>query len=87
MILVVTYKLKQPASSYTELFEVLKSQDGWAHYMDSTWLVATDLSPEQLFQQLIEYIVKGDRVLITKLSPGYHGWLPMKAWDWIKRHQ
>lgn len=86
MILLVTYDLKQPAASYSYLFAVLKGKDGWAHYMSSTWLVATDESPNELFDQLQPLIFDGDRVLITKLAGPYHGWLPKKAWQWIKRN-
>jgi hypothetical protein len=87
MILVVTYDLKQPAASYEPLFEALKSQDSWAHYMSSTWLVATEDSPNELWDKLGDHIFKGDRMLITRLAPGYHGWMPTKAWEWIKRHK
>jgi hypothetical protein len=86
MILVVTYELKQSADLYPKLFEILKSKDSWAHYMSSTWLVATEQSPNDLFKELVSEIFQGDRILITKLVPGYHGWLPTKAWEWIKRH-
>lgn len=86
MILVVTYELKQPTESYSKLFEVLKRRD-WAHYMSSTWFVATDISPQALFQELAPHIFDSDRIMITKLVPGYHGWLPGKAWDWINRNR
>lgn len=87
MILIVTYELKQSADSYPELFEVLKGQDSWAHYMPSTWLIATDLSPMRLYRELSAHIFEGDRILIAQLVPGYHGLLPNKAWEWIKRHR
>lgn len=86
MILVVTYELKQPAGSYSELFNALKSRDSWAHYMSSTWLVATDSSPRELYEQLGSHIFQGDRILITQLVAGYYGYLPKKAWEWVKRH-
>jgi hypothetical protein len=87
MILVVTYELKQPPSEYAPLFEALKSKNSWAHYMDSTWLIDTDQSPREFGQELFAHIYDSDRLLVTRLVEGYHGWLPSKAWDWIKRHR
>ena len=87
MILLVTYQLKQPAGSYAELFKTLKSKDSWAHYMSSTWLVAADESPRDISQQLRAHIFEGDRLLVTELVKGYSGWLPKKAWTWIRKHR
>ncbi len=86
MILVVTYDLKQPAASYTELFDTLKSRESWAHYISATWLVATDESPKELSKALTNLIYEGDRMLIFQLTPAYYGWMPRKAWEWIRRH-
>jgi hypothetical protein len=87
VILVVTYDLKQPSGSYTNLFEVLKSKDSWWHYLSSTWLVATDETPSTLQDELVSHIFKGDRILIVALRAEYSGWLPPKAWEWIKAHK
>jgi len=87
MILVVTYELKQPAGSYSPLFEALKNEESWAHYMSSTWLVATQKSPSSFGKNLIDLIFEGDRLLVTELTRSYYGWLPQKAWEWIKRHR
>jgi hypothetical protein len=86
MILVVTYELKQPATSYAQLFDVLKSKDSWAHYMPSTWFVATNESPKELYDQLANLIFQEDNILIMQLTPGYHGWMKKKAWEWVKAH-
>jgi hypothetical protein len=87
MILLVAYELKQPATSYDNLFEILKSKTSWAHYISSAWLVSTDESPKDLSQQLIPHIFDSDRIIVTEVPPGYAGWLPRKAWDWIERHR
>lgn len=87
MILIVTYDLKQPAASYSGLYEVLKSKRSWWHYMSNTWLIATDDAPQDLFDEIKPYLQKGDRILITTFSRPCQGWLSQKAWDWIKRHE
>ena len=88
MILLVTYNLTEPSASYGDLFDVLKSQNSWWHYLPSTWLVDTDLDAEMLYEKLKPYLRSGDHILITKLnSSERQGWLPKKAWAWIKRHE
>ncbi len=85
MILLVTYDLKGPAGSYNSLFEALK-KGGWAHYMKSTWLVATDKTPDQLVDELRSHLKSGDRILISKMG-AYQGLLPKEAWEWIQKHE
>ena len=85
MILLVSYDLKGPAGSYTSLFEALK-KGGWAHYMKSTWFVATDKTPDQLVDELRPHLKSGDRILISKLGTN-QGLLPKAAWEWMKRHE
>lgn len=87
MILVVTYDLKQAAASYSALYEVLKSKRSWWHYMANTWLIATDDSPQELFEEIQSFLGKGDRVLVSTFSRPCQGWLPQKGWDWIRQHE
>jgi hypothetical protein len=87
MILVVTYELKQPPESYGPLFEALKGENSWAHYMASTWLISAEESAKEFTQKLLPLIFEGDRLLVTALAPEYGGWLPHKAWEWIKRYR
>ena len=87
MILLVTYDLKGPRSSYTNLFEELKAQKSWWHYMASTWLVDTDLDANALVDELRGYLQVGDRILVVPMKGGHQGLLPRKAWNWIKNHR
>ena len=43
-------------------------------------------SAHDLFQQLKPFLRQGDRVLVTDMAEEYAGWLPRKAWSWIKRN-
>lgn len=86
MILIVTYDLRGAAGSYKEFFETIKAQGQWAHYLRSTWLISTDKSPSEVFNELRLYLQDGDHLLIAPLSKPRQGWLPKKAWEWIKGH-
>jgi len=87
MILIVTYDLRGAAGSYEDFFETLKAQGSWAHYLRSTWLISTDKSAGEVFDELRGYLRSGDHLLITRLSKQRQGWLPKKAWQWMKRHE
>jgi hypothetical protein len=90
MILLVSYDLKQPDGSYSELFEALKGEESWWHYISSTWLISTDKSASQFSSELTNHIFKGDRLIVVEFPSGsaeYQGWLPRKAWNWIKSHR
>src|SRR5580704_16007040 len=88
MILIVTYDLRGAAGSYEDFFESLKAQGwSWSHYLRSTWLIATNKAPEEVFAELRNFLRDGDHLLISELSANRRGWLPKKAWDWIKKHE
>ena len=87
MILIVTYDLRGAAGSYEEFFETIKAQGTWAHYLRFTWLISTARTPSEVFDELRPYLREGDHLLISRLSNERQGWLPKKAWDWIKRYE
>jgi len=87
MILLVTYDLKGPSTEYTQLYEYLKSHDGWSHYLASTWLIDTEKTPDEIIDGIRPFFQKGDRALVVRFDRPYQGWLPDKAWDWIHKHK
>jgi len=55
--------------------------------LDSTWLVSTSLSPRQAWDKLAAVVDKNDHILIVNTTGDtYGGWLPQKAWDWLRSH-
>lgn len=85
MVLLVTYDLNAPGKNYEELYQEIKKLGPWWHYLDSTWLVSTSLSPQDAWECLSKKVDKSDRVLIMRVtnSPAYSGWLTQEAWDWL----
>lgn len=84
-VYVVSYDLNKTGKDYKGVFEVLKSF-GYCKYLDSTWLISTNLTASQVWDKLEPHIDKDDCLLIIKVTAEYHGWLPTEAWDWIKKH-
>lgn len=86
MILIVSYDL-DAATNHAPLFEALKQQGTWWHYLTSTWLISTTKTPEQVYNALVPSMVQSDRILVFELGKAYNGWLPREAWDWIQQQQ
>lgn len=82
----VSYDLKKSGQNYQELYKQLEASDGYWHYLDSTWLVYTSESADQLSARLCEAIDQNDRLLVIKVVQPSQGWLPEDAWDWITKH-
>ncbi|WP_020208906.1 hypothetical protein [Gilvimarinus chinensis] len=82
----VSYDLNKPGQDYTALYEELKKSPGYWHYLDSTWLISTSETATELFQRIKPHIDNNDTVLVIKVTNEYSGWLPEKAWGWLKEH-
>jgi len=83
----VTYDLNKPVQEYDELYKELKNSGTWWHYLDSTWLISTSESINNLRQRIQAKIDTNDNLLIFDItSKAYDGWLPKEAWDWIRSH-
>lgn len=79
----VSYDLKMPGRNYEPLFEALKKNQKWWHYLQSTWLVLTPETPQQLWNRVANTIDTNDYLLIIEVRDNCQGWLPKEAWDWI----
>lgn len=83
MILVVSLDLLGPATSYDALYEALKAQGTWWHYMRWTWLLDTNRTPNEVVDALRPHVQKNDRLLVVPLSRPYQGLLGKDEWEWV----
>lgn len=88
MIYLVSYDLKVPGRDYAKLYEVLKSSTSWWHYLESTWLLYTEENMPVWSDRIRSTLDENDRFIILDVTgKSRNGWLPRKAWDWIREHQ
>ena len=85
MVYVVSYDLRKPGQDYKGLFDELEASSSWWHYLESTWLIATLESANELYNHLRKHLDGGDRLLIIQAGTDMQGWLPKEAWEWIER--
>lgn len=87
MIYAINYDLKKQGQDYKGLYEAIKSCGAWWHFLDSCWLVDTNLVGQAIFTRLRNHIDANDSLLVIRVKKDYTGWLPQEAWDWIAERQ
>lgn len=79
----ITYDLKSPNKNYEGVYNAIKQSGKWWHFLESTWLVATNETSQQIWARLQPHLDQNDFVLIIEVKNDKFGWLPKQAWDWI----
>lgn len=80
----ITYSLKTPNWNYTGFFSALQSIGPWWHYLDTTWIIKSNLTAQQIHAVLAPHLSRNDLMLVVEIVPGNRfGWLPPDAWTWI----
>lgn len=80
----ITYDLNNKSRSYDGLYAAIKNLGAWWHYLDSTWIIKTNLTSSQIWTNLSNHITTTDRLLIIKIDfNDKWGWLSQDAWDWL----
>lgn len=82
----ISYDLNRPGQSYDALYQEIRSFGSTWHRLDSTWLVSTTLSANQMSERMKKHTDGNDRFLIIKVVNDYQGWLAKDAWDWLHTH-
>ncbi len=83
-MILVTYDLNSPGQKYQRLIQTIKSTGDWCHCLESTWLLRTSLTAEQVATRLRQQMDGNDKLLVTAFNPyNSGGWLPQEVWNWI----
>jgi hypothetical protein len=86
-VYIIGYDLNRPGQDYADLIGAIKDLGGWWHYLDSTWLLATDTSAAAIRDTLKEHVDAGDELLVARLQGEWASCgLPKDATDWIRKH-
>lgn len=84
-IILITYDLKSPWQNYEWLYNAIKDGHTWWHYLESTWIIKTTATVDQLTDQLKPFLDTNDHIFIVDItSSSRQGRLPLKAWEWFK---
>lgn len=65
MLTAICYDLNRPGQNYAGLIDAIKKlSSNWWHCLDSTWLVRTSLTTEQVRDKLSPHMDKNDELLV-----------------------
>ena len=66
MLILITYDLKKLDKDYAPLYEAIKKcGSAWWHYMESVWIVKTELSPNDCFERIVPEVLYTGCLLFT----------------------
>ena len=83
-ILQVSYDLRTKAKpDYEGLYQELKRTEEWFHALESTWLLWTDESPQDVWNRLYQHVHRTDSIIINDVGKRHWGYMPEKVWEWI----
>ncbi len=84
---VISYDLKEPGRDYTSLYEAIKGYVEWQHPLESTWIVYTYYSANDISEKLRANGNMDDSDLLFVCALDINdrqGWLDKSVWNWIK---
>ena len=87
-LILVAYDLKQNDKDYASLHEAIKScGNQWWHYLESVWIVKTELTPDEFCDKIQNGIENNDFLFVIDITnKKYQGRLTRKAWEWLKNN-
>jgi hypothetical protein len=82
----VNYDLNKTGQNYESLITYLKSHNGWAKPLKSSFLVATNLDVGELRTEIVKHVDSTDDVLVINVdSKSWASWgLSYEVNNWIK---
>ncbi|WP_271814223.1 hypothetical protein [Clostridium beijerinckii] len=86
MVYNVSYDLHDPGQKYKELHELIVSvsNNRWAHILDSTYIIESNKTSEEIHLALSKALDSNDNILVCEINKNYHGYLKKKYWQYIK---
>lgn len=83
---IITYDFKKEEADVSDLAEAIKGFGFWWHYLKHSWIIKTDRTVQQVYDKLAEYLQDDMHLLVFELGKQRQGWLPKKAWGWLKKN-
>ncbi len=84
----ITYDLNSPGQKYDDVIKTIeeKCARAWCKFWKSSYLITSDLTPDEMIDKIKPYLDGNDSMLIIEVINSKAGWLTQKQWDWINEH-
>jgi len=88
MLRIVNYRLHKPNKDYSALYAALEnvSSTYW-HNTTSSWLIETDLTPEQIYNNLSSHVDVDDELVVFTVKSDWFGQLKPDDLKWLQARQ
>lgn len=87
MVYSISYDLNRPGQDYDDLYKAIKELGNWCHPLDSTWIVVSNLTAQQIRDRLQSVSDNTDGLLVVKASaPAAWGGLSQEVSDWLNNN-
>lgn len=83
-VYMIVYNTGDLETNYMGLHSAIKSHGNSIRILKSAWLVETDKSADELYDNVIGFLEKGTHLLVIEVTSEYQGELDKKACDWLK---
>ncbi|PWK15198.1 hypothetical protein C8D84_101145 [Psychrobacter immobilis] len=81
--LLITYDLNAPGQEHDKILDKIKTFNGWARLSESSYAVATSLTPQQVYDQFKPQLDTNDRIYIITLKQPCAGYGSNEINDWL----
>ncbi|MBH0331066.1 SinR [Brevibacillus brevis] len=86
-VYLISYDLNKSGKDYKGVYEAIKASsvggNTWWHYLDSTWIIKSNLSVQQVYEKIRLHTDSDDFFLVIEVKNNKQGWLPQDAWDYL----
>ena len=73
MVYLVSYDLNAPEKDYQRLFDAIEHYDKPCRILKSQWLIRSDKSAEEIFNELIGFIDENDELFVCEITKNHFG--------------
>lgn len=88
---IITYDLKDSWKNrdYSDFYSAIKEisfEDPFQHVCESSWLVKTEMTAEEIFNKLFPILGKENILFVSEINlENKAGWIFKPLWDWFKK--
>ncbi|NLS38661.1 hypothetical protein GHU05_06965 [Fructobacillus tropaeoli] len=84
---ILSYDLHSPGQRYDDVAKAIKSFGiFYIKILESTWLLRSDLSPQEMTDRLGKVVDSNDSFLVMEATNYYQGHLTQEKWKFIKEN-
>lgn len=85
-VLLIDLVLRKPDEHYLDLFKLIKSFESWVQISESSYAVATHLSPDFVGSKIRPLVEVDDRFYVLTLHLPYYEYGQNNVKHWLETH-